>query len=271
VTKVRCFATVLCFLLLLTGCDRADAPLTSQEDGELPDNGMQSAPLEDETPMQELTELLLPEEVQAAEVEPGKEEGAEKAQYSPAEGFAVYPLSPELKKRITGNSWKQNDFLPLEDLRYLKLLHLDFEGNTQTGEMIVHHSLAQEMTDIFLELYQSKYPIHRISLIEEFDCDDMASMEANNTSCFNMRKISGTESWSHHSYGRAVDINPLQNPYVTASGVWPSGEYLERSEARPGMITEGDICFQAFVSRGWTWGGYWSNPDYQHFEKNAGI
>lgn len=264
---MKSFVILLTFLILLTGCRRADTPLISQGP-EPPDALEQSAPLEGEAPVEELAEfLLVPEEVQAAEDAPDKEGGGEQAEYSPAEGFAVYRLSPELRKRITGKSWKPNDFLPLDDLRYLKLLHVDFEGNTLTGEMIVHYSLAREVADIFLELYQAKYPIHRISLIEEFHCDDVASMEANNTSCFNMRKIAGTDSWSNHSYGMALDINPLQNPYVTATGALPSEEYLERTNARPGMITEGDVCYQAFVSRGWTWGGYWSEPDYQHFEK----
>ncbi len=253
---MKAFVIPLCLLLLLTGCHPAGASLPKpwQDAVEQATSVQeQEAPAESEPPLAEKTAI---EENEFAEI-----------LYSPAEGFAVRSLFNELEERITGNSWQENDFLALEDLSYLTLLHLDFEGNIRQGEMIVHHTLAREVADIFWELYQAEYPIHRVSLVEEFDCDDAASMEANNTSCFNMRLISGTRRPSHHSYGSAVDLNPLQNPYVTASAVLPSREYLERGDARPGMITEGDLCYEAFVSRGWSWGGYWPNPDYQHFEK----
>ncbi len=249
----------LCLLLLLPGCWTAGAlqSVSQQTAAEQKVLVQKQASLE-----QEASEYW-------AEAAPTVENEPAEALYSPAEGFAVYPLSLELEERIAGNSWQENDFLALEDLHYLTLLHLDFEGSIRQGEMIVHHSLAREVADIFWELYQVGYPIHRVSLVEEFDCDDTASMEANNTSCFNMRLISGTQRPSNHSYGSAVDLNPLQNPYVTASAVRPSREYLERGDARPGMITEGDLCYEAFVSRGWSWGGYWPHPDYQHFEKSV--
>ncbi|MCK5763869.1 MAG: M15 family metallopeptidase, partial [Clostridiales bacterium] len=130
--------------------------------------------------------------------------------------------------------------------------------------------VASDIIEIFKELYENRYPIEKIQLISYYEGDDNLSMEANNTSAFNFRLISGSDKISNHSFGLAIDINPVQNPYVSNSVVAPknAASYIDRTEYRTGMIIEDDICVRLFKEHGWTWGGnYKSIKDYQHFEK----
>lgn len=187
------------------------------------------------------------------------------------DGFQVQTLSAAAISRVTGNSFQEDGPIALEELRLVSVRYWSFEGVSQTGELMVHQSLAQEVAEIFQELYEAGFPIQEMALAEDYGCDDNALMEAGNTSCFNMRPIAGTDRWSKHSYGGAVDINPIQNPYLTASSIFPAAgeDYLDREDVRLGMIVPGDACHTAFTSRGWTWGGDWPSPDYQHFEKSV--
>ncbi len=188
----------------------------------------------------------------------------------PAELTAVVPLTPELAERVRDVSWREGETpVPLEDLRYLTPRYIGFDGLPYTGEMIAHKSLAGELADIFEELYAAGFPIERICLVDDYGGDDDASMAAGNTSAFNTRLIAGTGRYSMHSYGAAVDINPLQNPYVLGGRALPeaSAVYLDRAVPHPGIITADSAAYAAFTSRGWVWGGHWPNPDYQHFEK----
>lgn len=203
------------------------------------------------------------EEAPLPPVEAAPQEGAPPVE----ELFAVARLTPELAEHLTGNSWKEGCPVALEELRLVTVTHLNFEGEACRGELVVHAQLAQEVADIFRELYEADFPLGEVRLVEAYGCDDSASMAAGNSSCFNARPIAGTDRWSMHSYGAAVDINPIQNPYITNQAPLPTDEFLDRENLRPGMITPGDACYNAFVSRGWTWGGHWPNPDYQHFEK----
>ncbi len=139
------------------------------------------------------------------------------------------------------------------------------------GELIVNADLAVEVARVFADLYFDRFPIQRMETVEKYNSDDDASMAANNTSAFNCRAITGGTAWSNHSYGRAIDINTVQNPYISRSGtVYPpnGAPYVDRTQNVPGMIHAGDATEQAFTTRGWTWGGFWDTPiDYQHFEK----
>ena len=146
----------------------------------------------------------------------------------------------------------------------------------QEGERICNQAIAQDLVEIFEELYEEQYPIEKIRLVDEYGGDDEASMADNNTSCFNYRLIAGTDRLSNHSYGLAIDINPFYNPYVTArSGktqVSPVGAdaYADRSQDFAYKIDREDLCYQLFIAHGFTWGGDWKNSkDYQHFEKTA--
>lgn len=145
----------------------------------------------------------------------------------------------------------------------------NFDGVERQGQLIVAKELSGEVIDIFKELYEAEFPIGGIRLIEEFDAEDLRSMEANNTYAFCTRSIAGTRRYSLHSYGVAIDINPVKNPYLVGGKVYPASgyDYLDRQNIRPGMIIPGNACYNAFTSRGWSWGGHWASPDYQHFEK----
>lgn len=185
--------------------------------------------------------------------------------------FKYSNLSKDVKERIVGVSWKENSPIELEDLCYINVTYWGFDDKEHIGELIVHKELAQEVIEIFKELYETKYPIEKIKLIDEYNADDNLSMADNNTSAFCSREVTGQKGvFSRHSYGIAIDINPVQNPYVKGEIVLPEEgrEYLDRTNIRKGMITVGDPCYNAFKSRGWTWGGEWySLKDYQHFEK----
>ena len=188
--------------------------------------------------------------------------------------FIVEELSPEIINRIAGKSYKEDADIPHSDLRYIRVLHTGFDGETHIGEMIVNKAIAEDVVDIFYDLYKISYPIEKMLLIDEYDADDMKSMEDNNSSSFNFRVVDGTTRRSVHSDGLAIDINPLYNPYVsTRNGkteVLPESglEYTDRDKENIYYIRKDDPCYQAFISRGFTWGGEWRNSkDYQHFEK----
>ncbi len=191
------------------------------------------------------------------------------------DGFYHESLTQDVIDKITGISYVENDNVSLDDLRYCSLLYNDFDGNTQTGEMICNKKIAQDVIEIFAELYTSGYQIESIKLIDEFGGDDTASMLANNTSCFNYRVVDGTTRLSNHAYGLAIDLNPFYNPYITynkdgTTNVSPEGSlpYADRSAAFPYKIDENDLAYKLFKEHGFKWGGDWNSvKDYQHFER----
>ena len=202
----------------------------------------------------------------------GAPEAAEAAAEEDAD-FYMTEITDELFERIKGKSFKDDCTLPREDLRYLHVLHKDLAGEVHEGEMIVNRHIAEDVLAILKELYEHDYPIEKIRLIDEYDADDLASMEDNNSSCFNFRLISHTNRVSKHGRGLAVDINTLYNPYTKVVDgeriIEPlSGEpYLDREAAFDYKIEKGDLCYQLFTEHGFVWGGEWPDrKDYQHFE-----
>ena len=200
---------------------------------------------------------------------------------NPIMEFYAVPLSEEQIAYITGCSYPIAEDVPnpqvlYEDLMYVHLLHYNFKGDVTAGEMICNKAIAQDIVDIFYELYLAEYQIEKIQLIEEYNGDDNLSMQANNTSCFNYRVVEGSTRLSKHAYGLAVDINPFYNPYVTFDSdgnahYAPEGSeiYADRTAAFPYKIDETDLCYRLFTERGFTWGGNWNSvKDYQHFEYN---
>lgn len=215
------------------------------------------------------------------------------------EGFYYEELSDALKERITGISYPVSaaeaaslavpaintlsaDTVPAvsyDDLRYLRVQYYDFNGVVQDGELICNKGIAQDLAEIFYELYLNEYQIEKIRLIDEYQGDDTASMTDNNTSCFNYRVVDGTSNLSKHALGCAVDINPFYNPYVVfnrgGSGetyISPAGseEYADRSKNFPYKIDENDLCYRLFKEHGFIWGGNWNScKDYQHFQKTV--
>ncbi len=188
--------------------------------------------------------------------------------------FWAEEISPEVYSRMENNSFGENCTVPLENLRYIRILHYGFDNEIYIGELVVNKLIADDIIDIFKELFDAKYPIERIVLIDNYKADDDISMEANNTSCFNFRLVEGTTQLSNHAYGLAVDINPLYNPQVKEEKgkikTLPkeAKEYADRTIDCDYYIKKDDVCYKAFISRGFTWGGEWSkNKDYQHFQK----
>ena len=191
--------------------------------------------------------------------------------------FTSSPIPDSVFLRMKGKSYKADCTLPRGELRYLRLSYCDGDGKTQTGEMVCNKAIAEDLVCIFRELWKASYRIEKMQLIDEYDADDQRSMEANNTSCFNFRTISGTNTISKHGRGMAVDINPLYNPYVYTRGgtkkVEPKGGKLWAYNRRtrkdiPYKIDEEDLCYKLFRQHGFCWGGSWNNrKDYQHFEK----
>lgn len=157
-----------------------------------------------------------------------------------------------------------------EDLRYVKVLYWGTDNSPHTGELIVNKVIAEQTRDIFFELYKASYQIERIELVDTYGANDEVSMSNNNTSCFNARKVKGSDEWSKHAYGMAIDINPLYNPYISAEGkVLPiKGEkYADRENNFKMKIDSGSYVYSVFKKYGFTWGGDWDNvKDYQHFE-----
>src|SRR6478735_6810599 len=158
-------------------------------------------------------------------------------------------------------SWRDGCPVPLADLRYVVVSYRGFDGADHTGELVVAASVAGAVTEVFRDLYDSGYPIASMRLVDDFGGSDDASMAANNTSAFNCRPVTGGGGFSEHSYGTAIDLNPVQNPYLSGSVVLPpAGRPFAGRPAARGVIQPGDTVVTAFAAHGWTWGGTWSGP-----------
>lgn len=177
---------------------------------------------------------------------------------------------------IKGNSWRVGCPVGVGDLRYLRVRYRDFKDVSRLGELIVHKSVAREVAQIFESLYAVGYPIYKMRLVSDYKGDDWQSIEAGNTSAFNCRNATGSKKWSKHSYGKAIDINPIENPYVSRKGYIShkaSLKYRKRvhknsSNADKAVLLKEDKVLKIFKSHGWKWGGDWSRvKDYQHFSK----
>lgn len=193
--------------------------------------------------------------------------------------FVAYEISDEVLAFINGKSYQENPNVGLGNLRYMKLLHYNFNHELQVGELIVAADLQSDFIGVFTELFAAEYEIQSMYLPDNYwtgdpTSTDSASIDVNNTSCFMYRPATGSGKLSKHAYGRAIDINPQQNPYVSytsGSPVWShenANDYIDRTTGLPHVITEEDICYQIFTKYGFTWGGSWANiKDYQHFQK----
>lgn len=188
--------------------------------------------------------------------------------------FTVASVAGDVKGRVVGSSWHEGCPVPLADLRYVRVAHWGFDGDLSIGELIVHQDVTPDIESVFRTMFQAEFPIRSMRLVDDFGADDYASIKADNTSAFNCRMRTDTPGeWSQHSYGRAIDVNPLENPYVSASGTTAhpgSRTYLDRTNIRTGMVAAGDATVAAFAARGWEWGGTWDPPiDYQHFSRDG--
>jgi hypothetical protein len=202
--------------------------------------------------------------------------------------FTIEEINDEIIGTINGKSFNETGAVSLEDLRYLRVLHVDFDGQTRIGELIVNKRAADDTIEVFRELYARGYQIRKMVLVDHYyDIEmeqyasldrgnqaDCVSIEYDNTSAFNYRVAStGSGKLSNHAYGYAIDFNPYENPYVNADGTLDgpdgSAEYMDRSIASPEnhMLSDGDVAVTIFKNHGFSWGGNWSgDKDYQHFD-----
>jgi len=175
-------------------------------------------------------------------------------------------------KRMTGVSWRPGCPVPLRDLRVLSFSHWGFERKVRKGRLIVHEDVARPLLGVFRELYAERFLIRKIVPVDMYGASDFRSIEADNTSAFNCRFVEGTGRWSEHAYGRAIDVNPIENPYVSGGRTShrASVPYLDRGRRRPGMAHEGGALVRVFDAIGWGWGGRWTSvKDYQHFSASG--
>jgi hypothetical protein len=173
---------------------------------------------------------------------------------------------------MRGSSWRPGCPVPMRDLRLVKVTFHGFDGERHRGKLVVHRRFARKIAGVFHRLWRRDFPIRRMRLVDFYGALDKESMRHDNTSAFNCRWRGGVCcTWSQHAYGRAIDVNPVENPWVGSWGVSPpSGKrYADRSKHRKGMIHLHDRVWWAFHAVGWEWGGAWtSSKDYQHFSSN---
>ena len=190
----------------------------------------------------------------------------------------VSALSSEVRGYMTGRSWHVGCPVALDDLRLVIVTYAELGGprlRRRTGPLVVQRAVAAKIAAVFDRLLAADFPIARVQLVDDFEADDDRSTLANNTSAFNCRRAEGSTAWSQHAFGRAVDVNPVENPYVYADGTVldPAAmPFRDRSASRgvPGVIADASPAVQAFAAVGWRWGGRWSGTkDYQHFSSNG--
>ena len=185
----------------------------------------------------------------------------------------ISSLSPALRAQMSGVSWHRGCPVALSDLRLLTLGYHGFDGRSHTGRLIVNRRAAKSVVSVFRRLYLAGFPIRRMQPVDAYGGSDFRSIEADNTSAFNCRRATGSSSWSNHAYGLAIDINPIENPYVTSGGSTAhraSRPYLNRARIRRGMAYPSGALVNAFRAIGWGWGGDWGGDrDYQHFSSNG--
>jgi hypothetical protein len=183
------------------------------------------------------------------------------------------PVPDAIWAQMEGVSWKPG--CPVggrEELALLHIRHFKPDGSVGMGEMVVARRVADTVLSAFGDIYKARFPVDRMDRVDKYGGKDGDSMRANNTSALNCRNIAGTTRWSQHSYGLAIDLNPLWNPWVRGTKVDPreGAPWADRSNVRPGMTVPGGPAVTAFTSRGWGWGGTWrSTKDYQHFSENG--
>ncbi len=193
----------------------------------------------------------------------------------------VRSLPASLSAEMRGTTWKPGCPVPLTDLALLRFNHWDFHGRVQRGPMVVHQDVAEDVLWVFGRLYEARFPIKRMALTKEFipeEFEPRISSPRSVTASFNCRPVitplGPGDDFSQHSYGMAIDINPVQNPFVTADGFVRNRmaiPYLDRSVQLTGMIHDGDVVVRSFAAIGWEWGGNWSGgKDYMHFSLRGG-
>jgi hypothetical protein len=186
--------------------------------------------------------------------------------------FTTEEVPDSLRQVMSGVSWHEGCPVSLDDLRLVRVSHWGFDGEIHAGTIVVAASTTDVFESVFSVAFESNFPFERMEPVSSFGGNDTTSMAANNTSAFNCRSVTGGSGWSQHSYGNAIDINPIQNPYVSGSTVLPpEGEdFLNRETPAQGLIMDSDPIVTTFTNAGWGWGGHWTSlKDYQHFSETG--
>lgn len=273
--------TIICISLLLTGCKNEQLDSSTDIQTEV------TSETETENDVSNVSSEI-EKEIYASVIylQPGTIIPLEQLNLTDLSGFFISSQiveGDEVFLRINGKSYQQNDDISLSELRYLKVLHYNYNGEIQVGEMIVNQKIEQDCLEIFQALFEAEYQIYRMVLIDDYwtgdgEETDGVSIKNNNTSCFNYRNVPGSTKRSNHALGLAIDINPYENPYVPTSGGAADYSNLDeteyyyatnRKETDAHVITHEDLAYKLFKEHGFTWGGDWySLKDYQHFQKN---
>lgn len=265
--RMRLFSLTLCIVLVmcLGGCRNKDDSLnrTTVTEGRIQ--------IIDETKNAKTddTEDVREDEEEISEHAPEEAESIQNGE----DDFYIKEIDDVILARMRGKSYKDDCPIPIEDLRYIHILHKDIAGKTLEGELVVNAHIAEDVLEIFKELYEVSYPIEKVRLVDEYGGDDELSMEDNNSSAFNYRSMVGSTKISKHGLGMAIDINTLYNPYVkeTAEGTVTepvtATEYVNREGEFDYKINKDDEAYRIFTEHGFEWGGNWKSvKDYQHFE-----
>ena len=180
----------------------------------------------------------------------------------------AHTVSPVTAETVWA-TWNDECPLHFDDLSLLTLTYWNLDGDAVTGPLIINSKLVDDVIVAFEALFESGFPIERLALVDDYEGDDKAAMRANVTSGFNCRYVDGTERWSNHAFGLAIDINPLINPWAREGNVLPleGTKYADREIVVPGMINLGDEAIEIFADLGWSWGGVWQSADYMHFSQ----
>jgi len=172
-------------------------------------------------------------------------------------------------------SWHKGCPVPPSHLRRVRLTYWGFDRKAHSGALVVNVSVVGEVVRVFRRLYVKRFPIRRMRPIDAYRGKDERSLDHDNTAGFNCRYVvgPGPKRWSVHALGLAIDVNPVENPYLEGGRVHPKAgrAYLDRSHVRRGMAVPGGLLVRTFAAQGWFWGGRWTaSPDYQHFSKTGG-
>ena len=183
---------------------------------------------------------------------------------------SIAAIDPATRDRM-GETWQEGCPVPIEELRRVTVSHWGFDGDVHSGELVLHQDVAADVVGVFARLHELRFPIEELRITTTADLEAAPTGDGNGSGSFSCRPVRGGSSWSQHSYGTAVDINPFQNPFVRGDLVLPelASAYLDRSDVRPGMILPGDEVVAAFAAIGWHWGGTWAQPDLMHFSRDG--
>ncbi len=274
-TRSICVLLCLLALVLLAGCTAkplASALSVLRQNSEMPQQEPMMTPEPTFTP--EPTPAATPEPTATPEPSPAATPRTQPTLTVEQTVFESMEIPDEVFARMQGKSYPDTCKVPRADLRYLRMSYVDFNGEPQLGEMVVNQVIAEDVLDIFRQLYAAKFPIEKMRLIDDYDAVDEASMADNNTSAFCFRYINNTTQFSNHAAGMAVDINPLYNPFINGNYFEPKAAepHLDRSQDLIHYIDAEDLVVQLFKEKGFVWGGDFSGrKDYQHFQMKNNL